>query len=74
MMHPISNAPLTGSNKKFVPGTRTPNGTSVPGTIGPSIFVHAGKVKASRPQPTVSMRQLLAVERASSESISCLET
>ena len=37
-------------------------------------LIDAGKVKASRPQPTVSIRQLLAVERASSESMFCLET
>ena len=74
MMQPISKAPLTGSSKKLVPGTLTPLGTVVPGTIGPSIFVHAGKVNAKRPHPIVSIKQFLAVERASSELISCFAT
>ena len=58
----------------MVPGTLTPLGTVVPGTIGPSIFVHAGKVNANKPHPIVSIRQFLAVESASSELISCFET
>ena len=73
-MQPISNAPLTGSNKKFVPGTLTPWGTEVPGTIGPSILVQAGNVKANSPQPIVSIKQFLAVDKANSELISCFET
>ncbi len=47
MIHPISNAPFTGSNKLEVPGTLTPYGTSVPSTTGPSNFVQAGKLNAS---------------------------
>ena len=42
--------------------------------MGPSIFVHAGKVNANNPQPIVSIKQFRAVERASSELISCFET
>ena len=68
-MQPISKAPLIGSSLKFVPGTRTPYGTDVPSTTGPSIFVQAGNFKARRPHPIVSMRQFLAVSSASSESI-----
>ena len=66
-MQPMSKAPFTGSSEKLVPGTLTPYGTSVPGTTGPNIFVHAGKVKASRPQPTVSIKQFFAVSSAKSE-------
>ena len=40
-----------------VPGTLAPFGTTVPGTIGPSSFVHAGYDSASKPQPSVSSRQ-----------------
>ena len=69
-MHPISKAPLIGSNLKFVPGTRTPNGTEVPFTTGPNILVQAGNLRASNPQPRVSIRQFLAVSRAKSEFIS----
>ena len=74
MIQPISKAPFTGSNKKFVPGTLTPPRTDVPGTIGPSILVQAGNVKANSPHPMVSIKQFLAVERANSELISCFET
>ena len=70
MAQPISNAPFIGSNLKFVPGTLTPNGTEVPSTTGPNIFVHAGNFKAKRPQPIVSIRQFLAVSKARSDSIS----
>ena len=59
---------------KFVPGTLTPLGTFVPGTIGPSILVQAGKVKANNPQPIVSIKQLRAVESANSESMLCFPT
>ena len=69
-MHPISKAPLTGSNSKFVPGTSTPFGTLVPGTIGPNSLVQAGKFKAKKPQPRVSIKQYLAVSKARSEFIS----
>ena len=51
---------------KCVPGTRAPFGTMVPGTIGPSSLVQAGYSSASRPQPSVSIRQLRAVSYASS--------
>ena len=61
MIHPISNAPFTGSNKLEVPGTLTPYGTSVPSTTGPSNFVQAGKLNASKPHPKVSIKQLFAV-------------
>ena len=36
-------------------------GTTVPGTIGPRSLVQAGYSSASRPQPSVSIRQLRAV-------------
>ena len=68
-MQPISNAPFTGSSLKFVPGIPTPLGTLVPLTIGPSILVQAGKVSASKPQPIVSIKQFLAVSKASDDSI-----
>ncbi len=54
---PMSNAALTGSIWNWVPGTLAPFGTSVPGTIGPNSFVHAGYSSASKPHPSVSIRQ-----------------
>ena len=39
---PMLNAACTGSSWNGVPGTFAPWGTTVPGTIGPSSFVHAG--------------------------------
>jgi hypothetical protein len=52
-----------------VPGTFAPFGTIVPGTIGPRSFVQAGNDSASRPQPSVSIRQLRAVSYASALAI-----
>ena len=69
MAQPISKAAFTGSNLKLVPGTLTPKGTSVPETIGPINFVHAGNFRASRPHPIVSIKQFLAVSNASWELI-----
>jgi hypothetical protein len=40
-----------------VPGTLAPLGTTVPGTMGPSSLVQAGYSSASKPQPSVSIRQ-----------------
>ena len=42
----------------------------LPGTSGPSSFVHAGYSRASSPQPSVSIRQLRAVSNASALLIS----
>ena len=66
-MQPISKAPLIGSSLKLVPGTLTPKGTDDPSTTGPNIFVQAGNLRASRPQPIVSIKQFLAVSRARSD-------
>ena len=44
-------------NGARVPGTRAPLGTTVPLTIGPSSLLHAGYSSASKPQPSVSIRQ-----------------
>ena len=57
IMAPMSKAAFTGSSWKGVPGTLAPLGTTVPGTIGPSSLVQAGYSSASKPQPSVSMRQ-----------------
>jgi len=46
-----------------------PFGTLVPSTTGPRSFAHSGNLKPSRPHPTVSIRQSLAVSYASSEVI-----
>ena len=45
----------------WCPARLAPLGTTVPGTIGPSSLVQAGYSSASRPQPSVSIRQLRAV-------------
>ena len=58
---PMLNAACTGSSTYGVPGTRAPCGTTVPGTTGPSSFVQAGYSSASKPQPSVSIRQWRAV-------------
>ena len=58
---PMLKAACTGSSWNWVPGTLAPCGTTVPGTIGPSSLRHAGYSSASRPQPSVSIRQLRAV-------------
>ena len=58
---PMLNAAWTGSSWNCVPGTLAPLGTTVPGTIGPSSLVQAGYSSASKPQPSVSIRQLRAV-------------
>jgi hypothetical protein len=58
---PMLKAACTGSSWNDVPGTFAPLGTTVPGTIGPINFVHAGYESASSPQPSVSIRQLRAV-------------
>ncbi len=54
---PMSNAAFTGSIWNCVPGTFAPFGTTVPWTTGPSILVQAGYSSASKPQPSVSIRQ-----------------
>ena len=56
-MAPMLNAACTGSSWNRVPGTLAPFGTTVPGTIGPSSLVQAGYSSASKPQPSVSIRQ-----------------
>src|ERR1700677_869500 len=65
IMAPMLKAAWTGSSWKRVPGTFAPLGTMVPGTIGPSSFVHCGYSRASRPQPRVSIKQYRAVSKAS---------
>ena len=54
---PRLNAACTGSSWNLVPGTLAPRGTTVSGSIGPSSLVHAGYSSASKPQPSVSIRQ-----------------
>ena len=70
MMQPMSQAAFTGSSWNWVPGTRAPFGTVVPGTMGPRCFAHSGKRSARKPQPSVSMRQWRAVSNASALSTS----
>ena len=38
----------------------------MPGTIGPSSFVHSGNFKANKPQPIVSNKHNFAVLKANS--------
>ena len=56
LLGPIDPETVTPHGAK-VPGTLAPCGTTVSGSIGPSSLVHAGYSSASRPQPSVSMRQ-----------------
>ena len=56
LLGPIDPSTVTPRGAK-VPGTFAPFGTTVPGTIGPSSLVQAGYSSASKPQPSVSMRQ-----------------
>ena len=74
IMQPMLNAAMTGSSWNGVPGTLAPFGTTVPATTGPSNLVQAGYSSASRPQPSVSIKQLRAVSYASLDLISWLQT
>ena len=70
----MSQAPLTGSRIKLVPGTLTPFLTFTSSAKGPSIFLQSSKVSARRPQPNVSIKQYLAVSMARSlNSVSLCE-
>ena len=64
----MSQAAFTGSSSKDLPKTLAPFSTVVPGTIGPKCLVQFGYFKANRPQPIVSIKQFLAVFKASSDT------
>ena len=57
---PILKAACIGSNMKLVPGTLEPEGTEVPHTTGPNIFLQASYSRASSPHPSESIRHKVA--------------